>query len=411
MNRRHFLLSLTGFTALGGCGKPAPRISRVSFAPIEGRFHKFVAMNSQADRPNGETYQNTLVRILTDGGIEGIGVVAGRNPEEGFAEAVRTLIGTNPLEIYHMEEGRIVGVSPQFQALLNNHRHLDGPLFDLIGKLTERPCWQLIGEPVRDRVEVYDGTIYFSDVWFKDRGVEAVVDEAKESVAAGHRGMKLKVGRGFKWMEKSAGLQRDIEVLQAVREAVGPETKIMADANNGYQDDLEGAVALLRGTKDVKLYWIEEIFREDPDQYRRLREQMKEAGIETFVADGESAREPQHFEPYLKPERLIDVVQLDIRRGGLLGCKEAALMAAAAQAIAVPHNWASQVGLYMSLHLARAVKNAVAAEDERSRCDVILEDGYRFEGGFYTVPDSPGLGIRVDEEVYQEKYQAGEVVV
>jgi L-alanine-DL-glutamate epimerase-like enolase superfamily enzyme len=65
----------------------------------------------------------------------------------------------------------------------------------------------------------------------------------------------------------------------------------------------------------------------------------------------------------------------------------------------------------MGLHLAKAVKNVPAAEDDRSTYDVLTTDGYEFRSGCYTVGRAPGLGIRVDEQVYRDKYQAQETVV
>ena len=262
---------------------------------------------------------------------------------------------------------------------------------------------------MRDRVEVYDGTLYFSDVWFRDRGARAVVEEAEEAVKTGYLGMKFKLGRGWKWMEKDAGLKRDIEVLKAVRQAVGSGVKILADANNGYKDDFERAWRLMAETQEVNLYWMEEIFPEDVAMYTRWRERLDKAGIKTLIADGENIGDPKAFLPYLKPKRLMDALQMDIRRGGFLGNLEMARYGEEAGAISVPHNWGSQVGLYMGLHLAKAARSVTAAEDDRSTCDAIQAEGYAFHKGFYTVSDAPGLGIRVDETVYQQKYQAKEI--
>jgi L-alanine-DL-glutamate epimerase-like enolase superfamily enzyme len=61
--------------------------------------------------------------------------------------------------------------------------------------------------------------------------------------------------------------------------------------------------------------------------------------------------------------------------------------------------------------LGKAVKGVPAAEDDRSTCDVLIADGYEFHGGSYTVPDKPGLSIRVDEEVYRRKHKPSEVVI
>ncbi len=410
MQRRHFLFSLGAAPGLRAAAPAAVRISRIVVTPIEGRFHKFVAMNSYDTAPKGHTYLNTLIRIVTDQGVEGLGVASGAANAE-FLAAVRSLLGADPMAVYEMNNGRIVGRGPAHAALLARYMHLDGPLFDLIGKLSGKPCWKLIGDAVRERIEVYDGTLYFSDVWFRDRGVRAVVEEAEEAARKGYLGIKLKAGRGSKWMEKDAGLRRDIEVVRAVRQAVGRSTKILVDPNNGYRNDFEGGWRLLSETRAENLYWMEEIFPEDVEQYTRLRERMAQAGMKTLVADGESVGDPRQFEPYLKPTRLVDVLQMDIRRGGFLTNLEVARMAKPAGAIAVPHNWASQVGFLMGLHLAKAVENVPAAEDERSTCDAIIAEGYSFSKGFYTVSDAPGLGLRINQEAYTKKYRAKEVVI
>ncbi len=411
MTRRHFVAGLAASPALPLAARSAPRIVSVTLAPFQGRFHKFVAMNSYDQAPKGHTYTGTLVRIKTSEGAEGVGTMGYATPDPEFLAGAKKLIGSNPLQLYKMRSGRITGRAETHRDLLRRYRHLDGPLFDLIGKLTGKPCWQLIGDSVRDRVEVYDGTLYFSDVWFRDRGVRAVVEEAEEAMRSGYLGMKFKVGRGWKWMEKEAGLLRDIEVLRAVRAAVGPDVKVLADANNGFRDDHERGWRLLEGANDASLAWMEELFPEDPQQYANLRSRMRAAGINTFIADGESVRDLDAFRPYLKPTRLIDVLQMDIRRGGLLDNREMGEMAAAVGGFAVPHNWGSQIGLLMGLHLAKSAKGVIAAEDDRSTCDVIDVDGYSFHNGYYTVSDKPGLGIHVNESVYAQKSKPAETVL
>src|SRR5713226_6567751 len=153
MERRHFLLSLAASGITRAAQQPPVKITRITLATIEGRFHKFVAMNSQAARPNGHTYKNTLVRIGTDQGVEGVGVYSA--PDDGYLQALKTLIGANPLDLYQMSADRITGRAPSHAAMLTRYMHLDGPLFDLIGKLKNTPCWKLIGDAVRQQIEVY----------------------------------------------------------------------------------------------------------------------------------------------------------------------------------------------------------------------------------------------------------------
>jgi L-alanine-DL-glutamate epimerase-like enolase superfamily enzyme len=385
-------------------GTAAARITRLTLTPVEGRFHKLVAMNSYDTAPKGHTYGNTLVRLMTDQGVEGVGVMEYATPDDEFRAAVRALVGADAYGVYAMVDGRVTGRAPAFEGLLTRYPHLDGPLFDLIGKLEGKPAWQLIGDAVRDDVEAYDGTLYFSDVWFQDRGARAVVEEAEEAARKGYPALKLKVGRGWRWMEKEEGLRRDIEVVKEVRRAVGPDVRLLVDANNGYRRDPEDAWRLLEATAEDGLYFLEEPYPEDVAEYGRLKDRIQAAGLDTLIADGENLTHPEPFAPYLEPRRLIDVLQLDIRRGGILGNLRLARMGEPVGAVTVPHNWGSQVGLFMSLHFAKAVPNVAAAEDDRSTMDAIVAEGYEFRRGRYTVSDAPGLGIRVDEETYERKY-------
>ncbi|HEY6401017.1 MAG TPA: hypothetical protein VI479_06390, partial [Blastocatellia bacterium] len=96
-------------------------IKSVALAPFEGRFHKFVAMNSYDRAPKGHTYPQTLVRIATDQGVEGVGVMAYAAADAEFLKSLKSLIGANPLELYEMKEGRIIGRSPGFADLLGRY--------------------------------------------------------------------------------------------------------------------------------------------------------------------------------------------------------------------------------------------------------------------------------------------------
>ena len=330
-------------------------------------------------------------------------------PDSAYQQSVRSLIGANPLELYEMSGGRVGDRLPVYATVLAKHPHLDGALLDLIGKLNKKPCWQLLGEEVRTQVPAYDGTLYFADIWFRDRGVRAVMEEVEESLKKGYTALKLKVGRSMEWMEKDAGVRRDLEVLRQARKIAGPQATIMADDNNAFVDDFPRAWQFLEQARDMNLHWIEEIFPESVGDYSRLKDLMAKAGMKTLIADGENFREPEEFDPYLKPRKLMDVLQLDIRNGGVLKCREVGRMAKAAGGEAKPHNWASQIGVLMALHLAKSCPGVSGIEDDRSTCDALVADGYSFRNGFYTLPDTPGLSLTVDERVYKQKYQAKEI--
>ena len=134
------------------------KITRIALCPIEGRYHKFVAMNAggagHGSKPAGLTYTIVLIRIATDQGVDGLGVMAGQ-PDAAYQQAVRALVGADPLQIYSMA-GNLVGDRlPDYASLLTRYPHLDAALLDLIGKLKNKPCWQLLGDEVRLRVPAW----------------------------------------------------------------------------------------------------------------------------------------------------------------------------------------------------------------------------------------------------------------
>src|SRR5260370_19948842 len=298
MNRCFFLTASTPpASVLRGASQTPVRITRIRISTLEGRFHKLVAMNAYDKAPKGRTYTHPLLRIETDQGVEGIGAGTYRMRLDDYVTELQPLIGKNPLDLYEMAGGKVVRPSPWFVGLHAKAQYLDGPLLDLIGKLTNKPVWALLGDSARDSIECYDGTLYFADVLRPERGIAAVVEEAEESVRSGFNAIKLKLGRGSKWMDRATGDARDIAVIHAVRKAVGPNIIVMGDANNGYEGQFDGAWRLLAETRDDKLHWIEEPFPEGVDGYGRLKDKIAEAKMGTLIAEGENFRTSNESEP------------------------------------------------------------------------------------------------------------------
>ncbi len=412
MLRRNFLASLAASPLIAGPRPEPARITRIRVSQATGHFHKFVAMNAYDKQPKGETYQHQLIRIETNRpGKEGIGAGLYASFDEPFYTAIQSLVGADPMSLFSMDGARIAGASQQLEPLLQKYSFLDAPLFDLVGKLTGKPVWQLLGKSVRERIPAYDGTLYFADVLHPDKGVSAVTDECKESVDAGYKGFKLKLGRNFKWMPPETGRARDIEIVHAARKAVGSGIKVMADANNGYHDDFDNAWKLVESTAPDNLYWMEELFPESVEACSRLKDKMTQAGMKTLIADGENFSRPGQFSPYLRPRRLMDVLQLDIRRGGFLGNRELAKLGAPVGAYTIPHNWASQIGVCMALHLAKVTPSMPMVEDDRSKLDVLVATGYKFHDDGYSISNEPGLGIEIDPAAYKKDCEPQERII
>jgi L-alanine-DL-glutamate epimerase-like enolase superfamily enzyme len=399
MNRRTFLqasASVLGGLAARACAQGARdvRITRITSATVTGRRPWKIGKNARLD-DHGQTSTRNLMRIFTDSGHEGIGVA------RDAGDVPKAMIGRDPLAFYDETVGIVDadGVA--------NVRRIELPLWDLIAKLLGKPLYQLWGGRGSTRVPAYDGSIYFADILHPDQGVARIEWEIEQSMKRGHRAFKLKVGRGHKWMPPEEGFRRDVEVIKAVRRVAGPECKIGIDANNGY--DLAGAKRLLGEVSDQDILFAEEMFPEQVEQCLEFKRFLRDRGLKTLVADGESAGDHRHFIPYLEA-RAFDVVQADMGRLGPTEWFRLARLAEQHGALCAPHNWGWQFGYIVILHLGAAIPNFFMAETDPIVFDVYDTSALRFAQGIYTLPDLPGYAVTVNEEVYRRDYAAAETV-
>jgi L-alanine-DL-glutamate epimerase-like enolase superfamily enzyme len=398
MDRREFLCAGAALVGAAAAGRPEGPIKtddlkKFKVTHVTGFTHtcprpKFIGKNSQRDVHGRETSEQVL-RVATDQGVEGVGIGSAK------PETARKLIGRTLDELW--KPG--VGVeSPLGRA--------DHALYDVIGKALGVPAWKLFGGKGPEWVPVYDGSIYLNDLLpeYKDKGVGRLVEEVEMGLEAGHRAFKIKVGRGAKWMEKEAGFRRDVEVVQAIRKRVGKDVRLMVDANNGY--DLDSACQFLDALGD-ELFFVEEMFPEEVEKDLKLKAFMRGKGWKTLVADGESAREVGHFDAFIE-KRAIEVLQPDIRAFGLTLQWELSRKIPADSGITLaPHNWGSFLGLPMQLVLARGIPNFLMAEEDRSTSDLFDVSAFERKEGKVKVPDVPGCGLVLREDVFKKKYQAG----
>ena len=383
MSRRDFLGAAAAALAAGaaGCSPGAravressgARITRASAFRVRSERWKEVGKNSHLPS-HGRFATDVVVRLETSAGVEGVG------PSRASREDAAQLLGEDPVAWYAPGDG-----------IRSPLGHREAPLWDLVGKLLDRPAWRLIGEDGPDWVPIYDGSIYFNDLepQYAGEEVERLIYEVDQSLERGHRAFKIKVGRGFKWMEREAGFRRDVEVVRSIARFVGPEVKLMVDANNGY--DLETTKRFLDAVGE-ELYFVEEMFPESVEEDLKLKDWLRYRGWKTLVADGESAREPAHFAPYLEAKAL-DVLQGDIHVFGLGRLTELARLAKPAGATLAPHNWGSFTGLYLQLVLARGIPNFLIAEQDPAATEVFDVSAWELREGKMRVPDLPGLGM------------------
>lgn len=336
-----------------------------------------------------------LVQVDTDERITGIGSCSGNGMIlEAMIERVLKplLVGKNPLKIQELWEASYFrSVAKEFGSRGLGVVALSGvdiAVWDILGKAKGEPVFKLLGGAVRDRVPVYATALYPEEP-------QEVVKKALAFRQRGFRGAKIKVG---------FTLAQDIEIVQAVRTALGNDFTLMTDANQGYTLDvaLKAAEAFAR----CGAAFLEEpLFVEDIEGYARLKAQGK-----VPVALGENLHTRFAFENFIT-RRAVDILQPDVARAG--GISEVAQIAslAASHGLSLSfHTWGDGVALAASLHLAAALENSTVMEldcTENPLRSELLKEPLEAHNGFMSPPQGPGLGIELDPRALERFTFAG----
>jgi D-galactarolactone cycloisomerase len=349
-----------------------------------------------------------LVEIRTDEGLTGWGeaLCQGLQPPQIAAAAIESalkplLLGADPLQLEPLWQRmymhtRDYGMKGALIAAISG---VDIALWDLAGKILDRPVWQLLGGAHRERVQIYATGFYR----VKGQGeAPRLADEAKQRAAEGFRFLKIKLG---------FGVADDIAVMQSIARPIeGQGQRKMIDTNqaNGVAD----AVRLGRALEPHDLRWYEEpVPAEDLAGYRELREKL-----DMPIAGGENEFAAWGFRS-LFDARAVDIAQPDVcASGGFTACRHIGALALAHGVQVNPHVWGSSVGQVASLHLicALPVANPSLFADEpifEYDCsshpfrEALIDKPLRQREGWLALPEGPGLGIEVQREAL-ERFRA-----
>lgn len=386
-------------------------IKEIRVLPVPGEFYRSIAMNAYDRGPKGITGRTRIIRVILSDGTEGAGILGYRRINDKKIKELRKLIGVSPEELYNWRGDTIDGFSDLFSTRLSDPEYafIESPILDALGKIKEKPVWELYGSQIRSAVDCYDGTLYFKDIEL-DTGVSVLADLAERIKEDGYKAIKMKVGRPDKWMPGKAGVDRDIEAFTAVREAVGSNFNIMTDANNGYEGKFDWALRFLKECVPQDMYWIEEIFPESVKGYQRLHAALNKDNLNVRIAEGESVPDVEDFKPYLG-ENIYNIIQPDMRTAGFTNVLRGADMARKHNIALVPHNWQSEMGKIMSIHAAMVRENITFAEDDRYNNYGLDTSKYLFRDGQWIAPDSPGWGIEVNDHYDYFKKKSEELVI
>jgi L-rhamnonate dehydratase len=263
---------------------------------------------------------------------------------------------------------------------------VDIALWDLMGKSAGQPVYRLLGGRTKPRIPVYASRLYSTPL-------DELAAEATRYKAEGYRAMKLRFGWGP--TDGAAGMRRNVDLVRTVREAVGDEVDVMADAYMGWT--LDYAKRMLPLLEPFHLRWLEEaVIPDDVHGYAELRRRGS-----VPIAGGEHEFTLAGFRDLLDA-RALDYVQFDTNRvGGLTQARKIAALAEAHGVPVIPH-----AGQMHNYHVVMASLNSPMAEyfppvdvEVGNELFWYIFDGEpRAQDGFVDLDEkTPGLGLTVNE--------------
>ncbi|GIV76648.1 MAG: enolase [Litorilinea sp.] len=351
-------------------------------------------------RPGNQTLysihdHSLLVKVTSEGGVvgwgESFGVVAPRVAatiiDELFAPLV---IGRDPHDVVAISEDlyngmRVRGFFGGFYV--DAIAGVDMAIWDLRGKLTGLPVCKLLGAQRHSRLPVYVS------------GLPRATLPERAALARDW------IDKGFGAVKFAAAVAHEGEVaeIQAIREAVGPGPKILADLHWRYTD--QEAIQLITAMEPYGLY-----VAEAPVQSEDLEGQARvAAAVKTPIAIGEELRTVYEYRPRFV-HRCMSIIQPEMAHMGITFFWQVCQMAQAFHCRVMPH---ATIGIGIaqaaSMHVSAALQNFVMHEYQHSIFDRNLRfvtGTMRCQAGYFYLPEGPGLGVAPTDEVLQ--YVMGE---
>jgi L-rhamnonate dehydratase len=338
-----------------------------------------------------------LVRVHTDEGITGIASAGVGNGGAGYIleHCLQPVIqGASPFDVELLWER-------MFRSTLNFGRKgvvleaisaVDIALWDIIGKALGQPVYNLLGGKTRDRIRVYASRLY------AQHDLDKLGREAAAFRKQGFTAMKQRFGFGPR--DGPEGMRKNVALLRAVRDAVGPDVDIMADVYMGW--DVPYAIRMIRMIEDAGLHllWVEEpVIPDDIDGYARIRR-----AVATPISGGEHEFTRYGFRELIRREA-VDVLQPDVNRvGGITEARKIWAMAAAENLRVIPH-----AGQAHNYHLVMAHLNSPMAEyfpstaegapldDDTLFWELVVGEPLALDGHI-ELSGKPGLGLELNPD-------------
>lgn len=348
-----------------------------------------------------------FLRIDTDAGISGWGepVVEGRAATvlAAVEELREYLVGKNPLAIEdHWQVMYRAGFYRGGPVMMSAIAGVDQALWDIKGKHFGAPVYELLGGACRDKLRVYR--------WIGGDRPDDIVAEAKLALGQGYSAIKMNATEELHYIDDFRKIQDVSDRIAALRDAFGYDLDIAVDFHGRVHKPM--AKVLARELDQFRLMFIEEPVL--PQNNEALREVAR--ATTTPIATGERMFSRWDFKNLLQ-DGYVDIIQPDLSHaGGISECKKIAAMAEAFDVAVAPHCPLGPIALASCVQLDACTPNVFIQEQSLGihynrggdLLDYLADSSvFRYDKGFVSLPDQPGLGITVDERIIAERAEIG----
>jgi galactonate dehydratase len=356
----------------------------------------------------GTAWRNlTFVKVETDEGLTGVGEARVLNRTQAvlgyLADVVpRYVLGSDPFEVERLVQRMFrEDFGRAGELVMTGIALIEIACWDIMGQALGQPVYRLLGGAVREKIKAYANGWYTAA-----RTPEEFHAAAQRAIAKGYRALKFDpFGGGFYELERSEK-QRIVALVEAVRDAVGPDVEILIEMHGRFNPAT--AVEMARELAPFRPSWFEEpVPPENLAALKKAADAISPLGIP--IATGERLHTPYEYRELFELQA-ADIIQPDITHyGGLLNTKKLAAWAEAYYMLVAPHNVGGPVSTAAALHLAACTNNFKIQEHFNDFDEVYVKESAlgvpEVVDGYFALPTGPGLGITLNEEIIREHPQ------
>ncbi|MCL4858948.1 MAG: mandelate racemase/muconate lactonizing enzyme family protein [Caldilineaceae bacterium] len=350
----------------------------------------------------GTEWRNiTFVKVETDEGLVGVAdarVINRTDAVNGYLNeaAPRYVLGEDPFNIekivnrMYLEDYGRAG-----ELVMTGIALIEIACWDIVGQALGVPVYKLLGGALRDKIKAY------ANGWYTvERTPSQFYEAAKVVVEKGYKALKFDpFGAGFFEIEREQKL-RVISLVEAVRDAVGPEVEILIEMHGRFNP-----VTAIEMAKELARFgpgWYEEpVPPENSAAMKKVADAIAPLGIP--IATGERLHTTFEYRELFELQA-ADVIQTDITHfGGILNTKKVAAWAANYYMLMAPHNVGGPYSTAAALHLDATLPNFKIQEYFNDFSEAFVKETAtglpEVVDGYFALPTAPGLGLKLNEDV------------